>query len=111
MKFKFQFLIGWLQTYIQTITKDNTSAEVSIPYRLATNYIVTLLFAIKYKRFQFLIGWLQTYFQLALLLVLLMVSIPYRLATNFFYKWCKPMKSWFQFLIGWLQTVLLNFLP
>ena len=55
---KFQFLIGWLQTFV---------------------------FVVRYTpvfTFQFLIGWLQTNVQRSLVIYNCRVSIPHRLATN-----------------------------
>ena len=56
---KFQFLIGWLQTWYWTAK--------GVPSRW---------------EFQFLIGWLQTIYLANMNGPLNIVSIPYRLATN-----------------------------
>ena len=77
---KFQFLIGWLQTFIYPY-QYCAGDFVSIPYRLATNPQVS-----------------------ALHLTFLLVSIPYRLATNFSLIYANDCDNEFQFLIGWLQT-------
>ena len=58
------------------------SPQVSIPYRLATNYGGKENTKHE-KKFQFLIGWLQT--------------------TYHFME--QPLDDPFQFLIGWLQTI------
>ena len=100
----FQFLIGQLQTQ-DTEELYQKYRHVSIPYRLATNWIFPLCF-IRIFSFQFLIGQLQTleFFHSdaihvisfnslqvsykqgsqSLHIRLFLVSIPYRLATNRF---------------------------
>ena len=77
----FQFLIGWLQTIVKAFVYHSRS-RVSIPYRLATNSLLSQAETAFHYLFQFLIGWLQT---------------PDRTGENL-------SMLLFQFLIGWLQT-------
>ena len=78
----FQFLIGWLQTS-PLHTPSELDAQVSIPYRLATNLLnIHLILTRCYQSFNSLqVGYKQA----------ISISTVIKLAS-------------FQFLIGWLQT-------
>ena len=82
----FQFLIGWLQTFLRKYAKPNELSFNSsqVGYKPIIDAIDRVLFF----EFQFLIGWLQT-----------------RPAQRTRQITC----NWFQFLIGWLQTLKEDF--
>ena len=106
----FQFLIGWLQTYMIYVFSEipNMSFNsLQVGYKPLLSQTGA---AFPYHCFNSL----QVGYKLNLsnlLCLIYTVSIPYRLATNICY--CKDsilVYIRFQFLIGWLQTILLLFI-
>ena len=102
--FRFQFLIGWLQTfcryleYLHHLLHRFNSLQVGYKPGAVLSYQAHI------SQFQFLIGWLQTY--------LLRLLLSRRLCFNSLQVGYKPAPDpdgdglpEFQFLIGWLQTV------
>ena len=86
-----------------TILRKQKRLTVSIPYRLATNFVLLILTDSR-TRFQFLIGWLQTITSHKIQVFSFKFQFLIGWLQTRLYKFATPEPLRFQFLIGWLQT-------